>query len=86
LVFSKKMAQQSENESVTRADLQAFEDRLVQSLMQSRAEILEKIRALIRDYQTELLRAFERAATFEAEADFVTLRSASLENPPWDKI
>jgi hypothetical protein len=69
-----------------RADLQAFEDRLVQALMQSRAEILEKTQALIRDRQTELLGAFERAAAFEGEAGFVTLRSASVENPPWDKI
>ena len=80
------MADTDGNQYVTRADLQAFEDRLVQALTQSRAEILERTQALIRDYQTELSRAFERAAVFEAATGFVTLRKASIEDSRWDKV
>ena len=68
------------------ADTQTFEERLTQVLTRSQAEILEKTHGFIRDRQTELLRAFERAAAFEDAEGFLTLRNASIENPPWDKV
>ena len=66
--------------------IQTFEERLIQALTRSRAEILERTQGFIRDRQTELLRAFERAAAFEDAEGFVTLRRASTENPPRDKV
>jgi hypothetical protein len=91
------MAESNGNEPATRADLHAvgddlradmqrFEDRLIQVLTCSQAEFLEKMQRIIRDAQTELLHAFERAADFEGTAGFVTLRKASIENPPWDTV
>jgi hypothetical protein len=80
------MAESNGNEPLTRADMQTFEDRLIQILTRSQAEILEKTQGFIRDRQVELLRAFERAAVFEDADGFVTLRRASAENPPWDKV
>jgi hypothetical protein len=80
------MAESNGNEPATRADLRAFEDRLIQILTRSQAEILEKTQAFIQHRQIELLRAFERAAAFEDAEGFLTLRDASIENPPWDKV
>jgi hypothetical protein len=91
------MAESNGNEPATRANLQAvgdylhadmqrLEDRLIQVLTCSQAEFLEKMQGIIRDAQTELLQAFERAADFEGAAGFVTLRKASIENPPWDTV
>ena len=88
------MADSNGNAPATRADLQAvgddlhadmqrLEDRLIQLLTRSQAKILEKTQGFIRDAQTELLRAFERAATFHGAEGFLTLRNAPMENPPW---
>jgi hypothetical protein len=69
------------------ADIEAFmqklEERLIQVLTRSQAEILEKTQGFIRERQTELLRAFERAAAFDDAEGFLTPRNASIENPPW---
>jgi hypothetical protein len=59
--------------AVLRAELLAVEDRMINrmtkaignAIARSQAEILEKTQAFIRDRQTELLRAFERATVFE---------------------
>jgi hypothetical protein len=67
-----------------RADMQTLEDRLIQALTRSKVEILEKTQGFIRDRQTELLRAFERASVFEGVEGFLTLRNASIDSPPWE--
>jgi hypothetical protein len=71
------MAEADGNQYVTRAvlraELLAVEDPLINrmtkaigdAIARSQAEILEKTQAFIRDRQTELLRAFERATVFE---------------------
>ena len=71
------MAEADGNQYVTRAvlraELLAVEERMINrmtkatgdAIAQSQAEILEKTQAFIRDRQTELLRAFERATVFE---------------------
>ena len=59
--------------AVLRAELLAAEDGMVnrmtkaiaEAIARSQAEILEKTQEFIRDRQTELLRAFERATVFE---------------------
>jgi len=59
--------------AVLRAELLAVEERMINrmtkaignAIARSQAEILEKTQAFIRDRQTELLRAFERATVFE---------------------
>ena len=89
------MAESNGNEPARRADLQVvgdylhadmqrFEDRLIQVLTCSQAEFLEKMQRIIRDRQTELLRAFERASVFEGVEGFLTLRNASIDSPPWE--
>ena len=96
------MAEADGNQYVTRAvlraELLAVEERMInrmtkatgdaiaKAIARSQAEILEKTQGFIRDRQTELLRAFERAAAFEDAEGFVTLRRASTENPPRDKV
>ncbi|HTD42880.1 MAG TPA: hypothetical protein VK687_01815 [Bryobacteraceae bacterium] len=71
------MAEADGNQYVTRAvlraELLAVEERMINrmtkaignAIARSQAEILEKTQAFIRDRQTELLRAFERATVFE---------------------
>ena len=71
------MAEADGNQYVTRAvlraELLAVEDRMINrvtkaignAIARSQVEILEKTQAFIRDRQTELLRAFERATVFE---------------------
>jgi len=57
------MADNHGNQCVTRADLRAelraFEDRLIKAIGQSQGEILEKTQEFVHDSQTELLRGFK---------------------------
>ncbi len=57
---------------------------LIQALTRSKVEILEKTQGFIRERQTELLRASEKAAVFDDVEGFLTLRNASIDSPPWE--